>query len=140
MKIRIYYDNINYRFRGWRKAAGLIIKVIRSENRTLGDLNFIITNDETILKINKEFLNHNYFTDVIAFGECVEGKVYGEVYISKDTVKVNSVNYNVSLNDEMLRVLIHGTLHLTGYSDDTDEKKKIMHSLENYWIEEYKKI
>lgn len=118
----------------------MIEKVIKSEKRTLGDLNFIISNDQYILEINREFLKHNYFTDVIAFGGTSNGIVNGEIYISKDTVKRNSINYNVSLQEEMLRVLVHGVLHLVGYEDRDEVEKNIMHQKEDKWLRVFNSI
>lgn len=137
MKINIYYDKISYRFPGWRKSVLLIDKVIRSEGLVSGDLNFIITSDEIIRAINIEFLKHNYNTDVISFDYNTGKIVNGEIYISKDTVKRNAFNYNVSLKEEMLRVMIHGVLHLTGYNDGTREDKKLMRKKENIWLKEF---
>ncbi|HCU17723.1 MAG TPA: rRNA maturation RNase YbeY [Bacteroidales bacterium] len=138
MSIRIYYDNTKYRFKGWRKTVNLIEKVIRSENMVSGDLSFIITSDEVLRKINIEFLNHNYYTDVIAFNYNDENIVKGEIYISKDTVKRNSHNYKVSLNNEMLRVMIHGILHLTGYNDKTEREREFMRRKEDQWLADFK--
>lgn len=138
MSVRIFYDGVNYRFPGWRKTVKLIEKVIRNENRVLGDLSFIITTDEIIRNINVEFLNHDYYTDVIAFNYNEGTSVIGEIYISKDTVKRNSYNYNVSLNQEMLRVMIHGLLHLLGYNDKTGRDKKVMQGMEERWLAERK--
>ncbi len=140
MNIEIFYDGISYRLRSKKKVIKIVEKVIRSEHKVPGDLNFIITNDSNLLEINKEFLNHNYFTDVIAFGNNVHNIVGGEVYISLDTVRRNSANYKVSLSEELLRVIIHGTLHLCGYEDDDKRKKDIMHSLEDKWIGVYKRL
>ncbi|OFY05508.1 MAG: rRNA maturation RNase YbeY [Bacteroidetes bacterium GWE2_41_25] len=136
--MRIYYDNTKYRFKGWRKTVNLIEKVIRSENMVSGDLSFIITSDEVLRKINIEFLNHNYYTDVIAFNYNDENIVKGEIYISKDTVKRNSHNYKVSLNNEMLRVMIHGILHLTGYNDKTEREREFMRRKEDQWLADFK--
>jgi len=109
------------------------------ESKIPGDLYFIITNDKTLLKINREFLKRNSLTDVIAF-EYSEGKtVKGEIYISKETVKRNAYNYKVSLDEEMLRVMIHGTLHICGYNDRNNEEKSVMRKKENEWIERSKK-
>jgi len=137
LKIHIFYEGTSYRFRGWKKAMVLIIKIIRSEGLIPGNINFIITTDSVLKPINLEFLNHNYNTDVIAFGYSDEIVLNGEIYISKDTVKENAHNYNVSLEREILRVMIHGVLHLTGYSDKTSKDKAYMHRLEDRWLAEY---
>ena len=134
MKIYIFYDGINYRIKQSKKVKYLIEKVIREENKIPGDLNFIITNDRKLRKINVEFLNNNYFTDVIAFNNSKNDIVSGEVYISKDTVKKNAFNYEVSLRSEIVRVIVHGTLHLCGYEDNTERKKNAMRKLEDKWI------
>jgi rRNA maturation RNase YbeY len=134
LSIRISYDNTKYRFPGWRKTVRLLEKVIRNENRVTGDLIYIITTDNMIKEINTEFLGHDYYTDVIAFDYSEERIVNGEIYISKDTVKRNSRNYNVSLREEMLRVMIHGLLHLTGYNDKTEEEREVMTLMEEKWL------
>jgi rRNA maturation RNase YbeY len=137
LKIRIFYDDVRYRLQGSKKVLKLIDKVIEKENRLSGDLNFIITNDRNLRKMNKEFLKHNYYTDVIAFGYNENKIVNGEIYISINTVKINSHNYKVSLRNELIRVMIHGTLHLCGYKDDKDENKASMKDIEDKWMTIY---
>ncbi len=99
-----------------------------------GDLIFIVTDDREIRKINKEFLKHNYNTDVIAFNYNEGNILNGEIYISIETVKKNSVNYKVSCTEEFIRVMIHGTLHLCGYDDKSSVERKIMIQKGEDWI------
>lgn len=134
LKIRFYYDDVKFRIRGVRKIIKLLEKVIRKEIGLSGDLNFIITTDINVRKINKEFLNHDYLTDVISFNYEYGKRLNGEVYVSIETVKINAHNYKVSLKDELLRVLIHGTLHICGYSDTTKAEKREMSVMENFWM------
>jgi rRNA maturation RNase YbeY len=136
LSIRIFYDSTKYRFKGWRKARKLLDRVIRNSNMNSGDLSIIITTDENLKNINIEFLNHYYYTDVITFNYSKEKQLNGEIYISRERVKENANNYNVSLNDEMLRVMIHGVLHLTGYDDKTNDQKRVMRAMEEIWLAE----
>jgi rRNA maturation RNase YbeY len=116
----------------------LINAIIRSESKTAGEISIIITSDDYLRTVNKEFLNHDYFTDVISFNYSSNDKISGEIYISEDTVKRNSVEYNVDFDNEMLRVMIHGILHLVGYDDTTNEEKQKMRQLEEEWMVGYK--
>jgi len=136
LKIKFFYDRINYRIKRSKEVRNLIEKVIRKANKVPGDLNFIITNDKIVRKLNIEYLDHDYFTDVIAFDYSENVVLNGEVYISIDTVKINAVKYKVSLNSEIIRVIIHGTLHLCGIDDKSSEEKNIMRELEDKWIKE----
>jgi probable rRNA maturation factor len=138
LSIKVFYDETNFRLRGWRKIKQLIEKVIAKEYKISGDLNFIITNDNNVRSINTEFLEHDYNTDVISFGYNSGNVVNGEVYISIDTVRSNSLNYNVSLSEEVLRVIIHGVLHLLGYDDKTEDEKRVIREKEDLWLKRSK--
>jgi len=140
LKIRIFYDNIDFRIRSWRKIKKLVEKVISEEDKISGDLNFIITNDTILKEINVKFLSHDYFTDVISFNYDYQNNLAGEIYISIDMVKRNAKNYKVSYNDELLRVIIHGVLHICDYDDKKDEERKKMRRLENLWMKVFKKM
>jgi probable rRNA maturation factor len=134
LSIRIFYDETDFRFKDWNRTVKIIKEVIGKEEKISGDLNFIITNDRNLKEINIEFLEHDYNTDVISFNYN-EGKlINGEVYISIERVMENALNYNVSLNEELLRVIIHGVLHLVGYDDSTEEERTEMRKMEDFWI------
>lgn len=139
MSIRIFYDNVTFRLEGWRETRRIVEKIIRSGDKVPGDLNFIITDDEDLRKINTRYLNHDYFTDVIAFNYTEGNVVNGEVYISIETVKINSRNYKVSLKTELIRVMIHGVLHLIGYEDGNEEEKMIIRKIEDKWLGEFER-
>ena len=138
MKINIFYDNLDFRLKGWKKIKKVIEKVISEEGKISGDLNFIVTDDSSLKKINAKYLKHNYFTDVISFNYGSEENISGEVYISLDTVKINAINYNVSLKLELVRVMIHGVLHMCGYEDYDKNCKQEMVRMEEYWLSVYK--
>jgi probable rRNA maturation factor len=134
LSIRIFYDDTAFRYKRWKKALKIITEVIAKEGKISGDLNFIITNDSSLKEINIEFLEHDYYTDVITFNYNTENVINGEIYLSLERIEENALNYNVSLDEELLRVLIHGVLHLVGYDDSDEVKRGEMRRMEDYWI------
>lgn len=135
MKIQFFYDDVRFRLRKSTPLKDLIVEVIRGEGKVPGDLMFILTNDKNVLKINKEFLTHDYFTDVITFDYNIEKIINGEIYISIDTVKRNAHDYKVSFEIELTRVVVHSVLHLCGYDDKTDDERKTMRMMEDFWLD-----
>jgi probable rRNA maturation factor len=135
LSIRIFYDETVFRLKRSRKVLEIVKEIITKEKKTSGDLSFVITNDDRLREINIEFLEHDYYTDVITFNYNEKSEVSGEIYISLDRVKENALNYNVSLEAELLRVIVHGVLHLVGYDDKSDEEKSEMRRMEDYWLD-----
>lgn len=109
--------------------------IIELHHKKLGDLAYMFCDDPTILKINKDYLNHDYFTDIITFDYDELDIVSGDIFISVDTVRSNSKEYGVSFDNELLRVIIHGVLHLIGFDDTDDDKQAVMTQKENESLE-----
>ena len=105
--------------------------VIVSENKTLGEINYIFCDDEYLHKINLEYLNHDTLTDIISFDYTMGNEVGGDIFVSVERVLDNSKDYNTSFEDELKRVLVHGVLHYCGYKDKSEEDEALMRSKEN---------
>jgi len=104
-----------------------IAAVTKRHDKTIGELNYIFCSDDYILDVNKQHLNHDYFTDIITFNYNVEDVISGDVFISYDTIKSNADEFsNGSVKDELDRVIIHGVLHLIGFNDKTEEQQNEM--------------
>ena len=98
--------------------------IVNQFDKNVGELNYIFCSDEYILDINKQHLNHDYYTDIITFNYNEGDKINGDVFISYDTIKSNAVEYsNGNLRNELDRVVIHGVLHLIGFNDKSDEEQ-----------------
>ncbi len=117
-----------------KKYTNWIKKLINSENKDLGDLCFIIGTDDDLLQVNRDYLNHDYFTDVITFDYTDGNSISGDIFISIDRVTENAIIYKVDLDSELKRVMAHGVLHLLGYGDRTIEEKKIIREKEDVAI------
>ena len=100
----------------------------------MGDISIIFCSDNYILDINHKYLEHDYFTDIITFDYCEGDRISGDLFISVDSVKENSLEYGVGFADELNRVIVHGILHLIGYDDHTDEDISMMRKKENYYL------
>jgi rRNA maturation RNase YbeY len=106
-------------------------KVANQEEKVLGDLTIIFCSDDYLLEVNREHLDHDYYTDIITFDYSDFPTVSGDLFISVDRVKENANDFNVSFEHELHRVIIHGFLHLCGYFDKTNEDELLMRSKEN---------
>lgn len=115
-----------------RKAVRAWIAAVAAsyDGRKVGNLNYIFCNDDRILEVNKEFLGHDYFTDIITFDYSEPGVVSGDMYISVDTVLTNSEKFHTLYEKELLRVIIHGVLHLCGINDKGRGERAVMEAAE----------
>lgn len=132
--VSYFFEETDFLFKGKVKNNRWLKLVAESEIRTLGDINIIFCSDNYILDINQRFLGHDYFTDIITFDYC-EGEILsGDLFISIDSVRENSVQYGTEFNDELGRVMVHGILHLIGYDDHTAAQQKQMRAKEDYYL------
>lgn len=112
-----------------------ISNVILSENKKEGDINYVFCNDDFLANINQQYLNHDTYTDIISFDYSIGNELHGDIFISTERVLDNANEYNVSFNDELLRVMSHGVLHYCGYKDKSDSDELIMRSKEDEKIQ-----
>ena len=112
----------------------LIENMISDQKKKKGEINFIFCSDPYILKLNKDYLEHDYYTDVITFDYCENDVISGDVFIGTETVKDNAKNFEESFENELHRVMIHGVLHLLGYNDKTDGEQEEMTILEDFYL------
>ena len=134
MSIYFYSRRVKFRLKQSREIKRLIIEVIGSKKKKPGDLNYIFTGTLFIQKLNREYLNHDYPTDVISFSYGDNNTVSGDIYIGLNVVLKNSKIFKVKFENELIRVIIHGTLHLIGYNDYSEGQKRYMRGLENKWL------
>jgi len=105
-----------------------------SEGKSLEEVNLIFCSDEYLLQKNIEFLQHDYYTDIITFDSCQGELIMGDLFISKDRVIDNAQNNGVSFENELNRVIVHGVLHLCGYKDKSIDEENLMRSKEDFYL------
>lgn len=133
--IEFFYEDTAFTIHSPDTTLDWISNCIREEGFNLHDLNFIFCSDEYLHKINVEYLNHDYYTDIITFDNSEEPEqIEGDIFISVERIQDNSHEHTVSFTEELHRVIIHGVLHLTGYNDKTEEEKMKMRKKENAYL------
>ena len=105
-------------------------EVITSENKTEGEINYIFCDDEYLLEINQQYLDHDTLTDIISFDYSIGNDLHGDIFISVERVRENALDFNVSFTEELKRVMVHGVLHYCGYKDKTENDEKLMRQKE----------
>lgn len=114
-----------------KRCSAWIRDIASKHGKTIGEIAYVFCDDAKILEVNRQYLGHDYYTDIITFDYCEDDKLSGDIFISMDTVKSNSVTYGTDYYDELTRVIIHGILHLCGYKDKSDDESKAMRALED---------
>ena len=114
--------------------------IIGLEDKILGDLCFVFCSDKYLLNINNKYLKHNFYTDVITFDYTQSNIISGDIFISADRIADNARKYKVTFNHELLRVIVHGVLHLLGFDDRNFDDKKIMTSKEDVYLKIFEDV
>lgn len=137
--INYFFEDTNFKFNKRRATSKWLKSAIALENKKLGDISIIYCSDDYLLEINKQYLSHDYYTDVITFNYCEGDLISGDIFISVDTIKANAEEYGASFDNELCRVMVHGILHLIGYDDDCESNQLIMRQKEDFYLERYDK-
>lgn len=131
-EISFHYE-LDFKIEDEQKIDSWIRALIKEEGCVLKELTYIFCDDEYLLKINQEHLNHDYYTDIITF-DYDEEELHSDLFISVERVKENAVTYHKSFENEFCRVVAHGVLHLCGYKDKSVEEEAEMRSKEDYYL------
>lgn len=131
MKIEFFTEEISFALKGKLKLRKWISEVCQTEMKSVSYLNFIFCSDEYLLEINKTYLKHDYYTDIVTFPYTDEKFISGDIFISIDRVKENAYQLNIEFEKELHRVMIHGVLHLLGYDDHSEMLRMSMRAKEN---------
>ena len=128
--INFNYEN-DFNLDNEEAIAAWLSAVIVSEKKKEGEINYIFCDDDYLHKINLEYLNHDTLTDIISFDYTVGNELNGDVFVSVERVQDNATDFNVSFEEELKRVLVHGVLHYCGYKDKDEESERLMRSKED---------
>jgi probable rRNA maturation factor len=135
--IEFHLHSKKYTLTGRKLISQWISQSVDSEGFSVGNINIIFVTPPKLLKINQIYLNHNTHTDIITFDYTIGNIVSGDLYISYDRVRENAKSFGVSFSDELLRVIIHGVLHLLGYKDKSAVTRKEMRAKEDHYLSLY---
>ena len=136
-KVYFFYQGVKSGLQSRTKLKKFIELIFKNEGRPLLSINYIFCTDKALLEINKQFLKHDFYTDIITFDLSESDEIAAEIYISVDRVRDNASLLGVSFKSELHRVIIHGALHLCGYGDKTKGQKAEMRVKEDYYLRKY---
>lgn len=133
--IRYFSEDTNFTIQHPRTTARWLKSVASHEKVELGEINFIFCSDAYLADLNREYLSHDYYTDILTFDNMSgDEPISGDIYISVDRVRDNAAGFGVSFDEELHRVMVHGILHLIGYSDKSMTKRKVMKKKEDAYL------
>jgi probable rRNA maturation factor len=133
-KVCFFFEHNKFTLKKRNALKTQIETLFKKEKRSLESINYVFCTDKALLKINQQFLHHNYYTDIITFDLSDSKDVKAEVYISIDRVKENAALLGASFKEELQRVIIHGALHLCGYGDKSKHEIKQIRKKEDYYL------
>jgi len=141
MAVRFHKADVSFRVPQSTSIKSFLSQQFSTATGKALDLDCIFCSDEYLLNVNRTFLQHDYYTDIITFPlDETEKKTVAEIYISIDRVKENATAENVSFENELQRVIFHGVLHLCGFKDKTKAQSQLMREMENQWLAEFTKL
>ena len=132
----LFYENIQPLKLRKSIIKKYVNRLILNELLIPGNLNIIFCTDVHLLEMNKQYLDHDYYTDILTFNYVEDNKISGDLFISYDRIKENAENYQTKIKWEIMRVIFHGVLHLVGYDDKTEAEKEIMRQKEDFYLKE----
>jgi rRNA maturation RNase YbeY len=132
--VSFFNEDISFELLDDAKSQGWILNAIAGEGKSAGEINYIFCSDSYLHKMNLDHLSHDTFTDIITFNYCVDDVVSSDIFISIERVRENAEIYNVSFENELSRVMIHGVLHLLGYDDKTELERQVMRAKEDFYL------
>ena len=138
-KVYFFFQGAKANLANRTKLKKYIQLIFKKEGKQLESINYIFCSDKALLEINRQYLNHDFFTDIITFDLSESNKVRAEIYISVDRVKENALDLGVSIKSELHRVIFHGVLHLCGYKDKNSLEKEKIRAKEEFYLTGYRK-
>jgi probable rRNA maturation factor len=119
-------ENFDFNLEKKTNVKNWLKKVAQKEGKTVGNISYLFCTDEYLLQVNRQFLNHDFYTDIITFDYSEKKKIEGEIFVSIDRVKENAVKFKQPFQKELMRTIVHGVLHLCGYKDKNRADEKTM--------------
>ena len=135
-KISIFFisEDVSFDLDHKESFQAWLQKVVSMEEKVIGEISYVFCSDNYLHKINLEYLGHDTYTDIITFDYCVGNVINSDIFISIERVKENGIKFHASFQNELSRVMVHGVLHLLGYSDKSHRDKEVMRAKEDFYL------